>query len=117
MVKSQGVRLLQWNCDGLVTKRDKLQELLRKQRIDVACIQETKLLLGDRTPYLEGYNMVRRDRPGVVREREGGLAFIVRKGVGYWISKIDHLQIVEADTLNLYGTGGRILRIVNTYIP
>ena len=60
----RGVRLLQWNCDWMATKRDELQELLKKQKIDIATIQETKLLPGDRTPHLEGHNVARRDRPG-----------------------------------------------------
>ena len=40
---------------------------------------------------------MRRVRQEAVRERGGGLAFAVRNGVGYWINKVDDIQIVEAD--------------------
>ena len=90
---------------------------MMEERIDVAVIQETKMLPGDREPYLEGYSLTRRDRPGAVRERGGGLAFAVRKGIGYSKTKLANLQVVEADILNIKGSAGKVLQVVNIYIP
>jgi len=37
------IRILQWNCNGIRTKRDQLRQLLLRERIDIALIQETHL--------------------------------------------------------------------------
>ena len=58
-----GQRMLQWNCDWLATKIDEQGEL-QKEKIDVAAVQETKMLPSDRDLHVDGFSLVRRDKPG-----------------------------------------------------
>jgi hypothetical protein len=44
--------ILQWNADGLNPKIAELGEFVKKHRVDVAMIQETKLMKDKRTPKL-----------------------------------------------------------------
>ena len=56
--------ILQWNCDCLTTKVVELSELIVRYCIDIIALQETKLGRDDPTPVLNGFDAVRRDRPG-----------------------------------------------------
>ena len=105
----RGLRLLQWNCDWLGTKFEELRELMQEDKVDVAIVQETKMLPSDREPHLDGYKLARRDRRGAVRERGGDLAFVVRRGIGFLRTRLGDLQAMEADVLNINGQAGRIL--------
>ena len=49
-----GLRILQWNCNGLHSKSDELSLFLNEHHIDVACIQETKMATTDKTPKFRG---------------------------------------------------------------
>ena len=86
-VVAEGLRILQWNYEWLATNSSKLNELLTNERIEIADIQETKMLPKHRAPCLDGFSLVHRYRPGAVNERGGGFAFAVRRGIGYWITK------------------------------
>ena len=111
----EGLRLLQWNADYLATKTEELGELLRREKVDIAAVQETKLISGDPTPFIHGYNTIRHDRVG--QERGGGLAFLVKQGIGCWTTKYRTLKTVEAFAIKLASSGGRTLTILNIYIP
>ena len=56
--------ILQWNCDCLTTNVVELIELTVGYGIDIIALQETKLGRDDPTPVLNGFDSVRRDRPG-----------------------------------------------------
>ena len=56
--------ILEWNCDCLTTKVVELSELTVRYGIDIIALHETKLGRDDPTPVLNGFNAVRRDRPG-----------------------------------------------------
>ena len=73
MVHRDGLKIIQWNVDGLSTSLVDLMVLVEKEPdIDVFLIQETKLLPTAPDPRLAGYTAIRRDRPtprGVGLER------------------------------------------------
>ncbi len=57
------IRILQWNCNGVRKKQAVLKNLLERQKIDIAFIQETHL-----NPYHQfdlgpNYVIHRKDRP------------------------------------------------------
>ena len=56
--KLKTLKLLQWNCNGLVTKKDELEELMQRRGVHVALIQETKLGGKDRTPNIRGPSLI-----------------------------------------------------------
>ncbi len=35
------ITFLQWNCEGLATKVNELEELVQRQSVDIALLQET----------------------------------------------------------------------------
>ena len=57
------LNILQWNAEGVYNKKASLTQRLHKDRIDVACIQETHLN-ANRTFSVEGYQATRFDREG-----------------------------------------------------
>ena len=77
--------ILQWNCDCLTTKVVELSELTVKYGIDIIALQETTLGRDDPTTVLNGFDAVRRDRPGSVARfaRGGGLLTYIKKEIPY----------------------------------
>ena len=72
--KVKALKVLQWNCDGIATKRDELEEFLEDWKVRVALIQESKLGAQDATPKIRGYNAYRKDRErsGTTGPKAGG---------------------------------------------
>ena len=77
--------ILQWNCDCLTTKVVELSELTVRYGINIIALQETKLGRDDPTPVLNGFDAVRRDRPGSGARfaRGGGLLTYIKKGIPF----------------------------------
>jgi len=78
------LRILQWNADGINTKKAELEEYMKSKDIDIAVIQETKLGEKSGTPIIKGYTTIRKDRV-VLRKSEsrkgGGLMILVKKDI------------------------------------
>ena len=64
-----GLKVLQWNCNGLFTHLDEFKHHLTQNSYDVICLQETFPKSGKNFT-LAGYSIVRRDR---IDKRKGGL--------------------------------------------
>ena len=79
------LNILQWNCDCLTTKVVELSELTVRYGIDIIALQETKLGRDDPTRLLNGFDAVRRDRPGsgVRFARCSGFLTYIMKGIHY----------------------------------
>jgi hypothetical protein len=117
--KVGGLSILQWNCDGLATKKDELQELLSREGVDVLLLQETKLGERDSTPAILGYSAVRRDRAGsgTARPRGGGLCCYVRDGVPFWPEDFHTTSPAEVQVVCVPASRTVTLRIANLYFP
>ena len=74
--------ILQWNCDALMSKIPELSQLLAREGVAVAALQETKLREEDVVPDVPGYRLVRRDRRRD-KARGGGVAFLVRSDLPF----------------------------------
>ena len=87
--QGERIRILQWNADGIRSKKSELAKVLQENYIDVALIQETKLTRKCKFE-IQGYKTVRKDREEgrdgtQVTEQThpgGGLAILVRHGIG-----------------------------------
>ena len=55
------LKILQWNAEGILNKKMSLNERLKKEDIDIACIQETHLKDALRLN-IRGYEVIRTDR-------------------------------------------------------
>jgi hypothetical protein len=113
---------MQWNCDHLQSKIPELEVWLRKNDVDVAMIQETKLRDEDGDIRVSGYEMVRRDRWRGGRSRfsrGGGLVTLIRRGWAYReiACGVARDGVVEALAVEVVSPLGMVWRMMNVYVP
>lgn len=70
---------LQWNCRGLISNLDDINDILDKYGAVCACLQETYLTTQSVNPFRR-FNMFRKDRLGTARA-SGGVAILTAKSV------------------------------------
>ena len=111
--------ILQWNCDCLTTKVVELSELTVRYGIDIIALQETKLGRDDPTPVLNGFDVVRRDRPGsgACFARGGGLLTYIKKGIPYSEVPAAQQGPLEKPHVTIKTTSRQHLTIANVYFP
>ena len=68
----------QWNANGIHPKLLELHDILINSDINIVGIQGSKLHKADKTPLIECYSTIRKDRNNILG---GGLPFFVRKNV------------------------------------
>ena len=111
--------ILQWNCDCLTIKVVELSELTARYGIDIIALQETKLVRDDPTPVLNGFDAVRRDRPGSGARfaHGGGLLTYIKKGTPY--SEVPAAQQGPLEKLHVTipTTRRQHLTIANAHFP
>ena len=56
------LKILQLNIDSIMSKVEELKDFIKKNKIDVFVIQETKLVRSDKPIRIPGYTVVRKDR-------------------------------------------------------
>ena len=64
------LKIMQWNAEGLVKKKTELEHLLKRESIDICCIQETHLK-NDKSFKMRGYQGRKTDRGG--EKKKGGV--------------------------------------------
>jgi hypothetical protein len=115
------LKIMQWNCDHLQSKMPELQEFLKKHKVDVAAIQETKMRAEDAEVSIPGYTIVRKDRSRIGRarlSRGGGLATIIRNGLAHEIMRYgDEDGVVEMLCVRVILDGSDAIKIANIYVP
>ena len=118
----RGLRVLQWNVDGIGTAIADVLTLVRDDPgLDVLLLQETKLVPANPTPTLPGYTAIRRDRPGDRPTRGGGLLTYVKADIpfrqipAYRREEVaDGLEALAVEIQR--GARGKFV-ITNLYIP
>ena len=113
------ITILQWNCDCLTTKVVELSELTVRYGIDIIALQETKLGRDDPTPVLNGFDAVRRDRPGSGGHfaHGGGLMTYIKKGIPYSEVPAAQQRPLEKLHVTVPTTRRQHLTIANVYFP
>ena len=74
--KIKELKILQWNAEAYLSKKEEFANLVYKYDIDVFAIQETKMVTNDLKPNIPGYEIKRRYREQVIGSednRGGGL--------------------------------------------
>jgi ribonuclease HI len=120
--RSEGLTILQWNCDHLISRATELEMWMREKAVDVAILQETKLRGEDGEVKVAGYEVVRKDRwrGGSSRfSRGGGVATLVRKGLSFRVvdSGVPREDAVEALCVEVVGESKEVWSVMNVYIP
>ena len=117
------LRVLQWNCNGIRTKKAELEKLLVDHRVDICLIQEAKLKPDERSPLFEGYVTIRKDRgpdPSGDWIRGGGLLTLIKDDVPF--TRLadfggGNSGILENLSVGIAARRGLSLRISNVYCP
>ena len=118
------LRIMQWNADSLMSKREELKHFLAEQNIDIFLIQETKLVPKVDEPVFKGYELVRKDRKqkkGCEKNRGGGLLIGIKDRIPYSELRLnlrtEDDEITEALTIEIPTKNKKKIRITNVYIP
>ena len=111
--------ILQWNCDCFTTKVVELSELTVRYGIDIIALQETKLGRDDPTLVLNGFDAVKRDRPGSGARfaRGGGLLTYIKNRIPYSEVPAAQQGLLENLHVTIQTTRRHHLTIANAYFP
>ena len=105
------LNILQSNCDGYISKKESIENILKKKEIDVLLLNETALK-GKRKVKIKDYFSFSKNREKV----KGGVATVIanylkpetvkvtegKEGDEYIISRLDHV-IPAINIVNIYG--------------
>ena len=126
--KGKGIdklKIVQWNADAYLSKKEDFSRFILEQKIDIYLIQETKITIMDkRTPQIPGFTVCRQDcnqRKGKERNRGGGLVIGCRDTIPCRVVERDYQEegdeLTEAMTIEVPVMGNKSIKIVNMYIP
>ncbi|MES9973890.1 MAG: reverse transcriptase family protein, partial [Candidatus Thiodiazotropha sp.] len=114
----RNLQIVQWNANGILRELPLLEDYLERHRVDIACVQETKLLPRDQTPHLKQFTAVRQDRQIQGEARGGGLLIYVRKDIPYKVVQRHQQSNAAFEQLSLdIPTVTDPIRISNWYLP
>ena len=103
---------MQWNAEGVSTKKIPLSERLYHETIDVACLQETHLKESQRFT-MRGYQVFRHDREG---RSKGGVAILVKNSIPAQEFVVRTNNQAEIHGVNII-VDNQKLRIFSVYCP
>ena len=92
------LRILQWNVEGINTNTELLKCFLQEYTIDVALIQESKLLNKSKTPVIKGWTPIRAGREDA-EFSGGGLITYVKEDIAF--KTIGHCKKVPVEVLSV----------------
>ena len=115
--KNDSFTVLQLNANGIGNKLVELGVLMEKENVKVAAIQESKLSTRSKTPFIQNYTTVRKDR---AQGQGGGLVFFIHNSISFTkrpsqssSSRDPHLEELTISVT----VGNTDLLITNVYIP
>ena len=77
------LKIVQWNCNGLHGKASELEHFMLKNKIDIACLQETKLTPSGKPITFAGFTAVSKPRTREGVSRGGGVMPLIREGIHF----------------------------------
>jgi len=107
------IRILQWNCNGIRPKRDRLLEYLDRNMIDVALIQETHLNPHHKFDLGSDYVVYRQDRS---THKGGVMSVFHKKYARVYQMRIKTPDGIEGQSWAMMGSGFKIM-LHNWYCP
>lgn len=108
------LRILQWNCNGIRPKAERLKELLSREQIDIAVIQETHLKPRHSFSLGQEYVIHRKDRTS----HKGGVMTIFSTRIAsFYTMHIRPPEGVEGQSWILRLSGMGVIVLHNWYLP
>lgn len=113
IINIKDIILVNWNANGLKSKRSALVEFLSRNKIDIASITETHLKNSE-TFKIPGYEIYRNDRKHT--HSSGGVAILIKKNLKHNPIILPLTILMEAVAINLV-TDKHDLRVISAYNP
>ena len=108
------LKIYQWNADGILRKFVELRDRLINLDIDILAVQELKLRKGDKTPSIEGYATVRKDRNNMLGD---GLLLFTRTDIDFEKLHLFKKAGMKILSIRLKTTKSTCLKLYNVYLP
>ena len=83
---NEPIRVLQWNADSILSKKEEFKLFLKKAKVDIFLVQETKMIQKDKLPVFPGYTLLSKPRKqprGKENNRGGGLITGIRNTIPF----------------------------------
>ena len=108
------LKIYQWNADGISPKLIELCDCLLNSHIDVLAVQKSKLWKTDKTPSIEGYATIRKDRNYILG---GGLLLSIRTDIVF--EKLHSFEKAGMEILSIRIKATKLswLDHYNVYLP
>ena len=124
-MKNKEIKILQWNADAFLAKKEEFRTIIKNKDIDIFLVQETKMITTDKEPNFPGYTTYSKPRTQVAgneKNRGGGLLTGIKNTIPYHVVKGTNLRdtnddITEWQTIEIPISKKEKLRITNIYIP
>ena len=116
-VDGNSFSIMQFNANGIGNKLTELGEFLKRHNVKVVVIQESKLSSNSKTPSIQNFTTVRKDRR---QGQGGGLLTLIHKSINFSRKPESPETLVEPHMEELTITttlGDAELIITNVYIP
>ena len=113
VINLNDINLVNWNANGIKSKKSSLMEFLTRHKIDIACITETHLK-NHETFKLNGYNIYRKDRNHI--HSSGGVAILIKKNIKHYQSITPNMISLEAISITI-STNKHQIKIISAYNP
>lgn len=113
IINIKDIILVNWNANGIKSKRSTLVEFLSRHKIDIASITETHLKDSE-TFKINGYKIYRNDRKHI--HSSGGVAILIKNNIKHNPIILPSTLQMETIAINL-ATDKHNLHIVSAYNP
>ena len=110
------LKILQINLNGISNKIKELELLIHDTKADIITIQETKLTSNSKTPKINNYTEIRKDR---TYNKGGGLLTYIKNNITFTNDKIPqniNQKLIEIQLVTIHLTPKKF-QIANIYIP
>ncbi|ESO94932.1 hypothetical protein LOTGIDRAFT_175271 [Lottia gigantea] len=96
-------KFIQLNINGLNVPERKTQlvQLLQRKQYDAVFLQESKLGSRNKDPIINGYTLIRLNRPNALNHQsDGGLAIYIKNGISHGEVPLKTISPLEAQTVS-----------------
>ena len=111
------LKILQININGISNKIKELELLIHDTKADIITIQETKLTSNSKTPKINNYTEIRKER---TYNKGGGLLTYIKNNITFTNDKIPqniNQKLIEIQLVTIHLTPTKKFEIANIYIP
>lgn len=113
IINMHEIKFVNWNANGMKSKKSTVIEFLSCHKIDIACITETHLKNTDSFK-INGYNIYRTDRDSI--HSSGGVAILIKKSIKHHQATIPKMINLKAIAIIL-STDRHEIKVISAYNP